>query len=150
MNSAVFGLRSRDPSGHPVHNWRHDLVEAQVDVLRMYLEKKSGEQLLEALDRLIDATRASFRVEEDLMECLSTTPDPAHHEMHNTVLIQLELLRCSAKDSDRGRLLAQLILVDRQLTSHLSDAVQVSPLKSARLPEIDPDSSAIADNLAHH
>lgn len=149
-NSAVFALRSGESSSHTFYNWRHDLVEAQVDVLRMYLEKKSSEQLLEALNRLIDCTRVSFREEEDLMEYLSMALDPAHRDMHNAVLAQLELLRRSVTWSDRGRLLAQLILVDRQLSSHLSEVVHATQFKSARLSEIDPESSAIADNLAHN
>jgi len=103
---------------------RHELVDAQVEVLRMYLEKKSRECLLEALERLIDCTRASFREEEALMECLTSVPDPMHRAMHDDVLTQMALLRDYAMDWDRGHLLAQLILVDRQLTSHLSDAVE--------------------------
>lgn len=150
MNSAALGLRPGGSSSRSVYNWRHELVDAQVEVLRMYLEKKSREHLLEALNRLIDCTRASFRDEERLMECLSSTPDPAHREMHNVVLDQLELLRRSVLESDRGRLLAQLILVDRQLTSHLTDAVKTVPWKSVRSAERDTASSATADYLAHH
>jgi len=103
---------------------RHELVEAQVDVLRMYMEKKPRDHLLESLDRLIACAQNSFREEEELMEFLTSTPDHAHREMHNSVLAQLGLLRRCAMESDRGRLLAQLILVDRQLTSHISEATQ--------------------------
>lgn len=97
----------------------------------MYLEKKSSERLLEALDKLIACTRASFREEEELMEYFTSAPDSTHRDMHNAVLAQLALLRRCAMESDRGRLLAQLILVDRQLTSHISDAVQ-APLRQPR------------------
>ena len=105
---------------------RHELVAAQVEVLRMYLEKKSGQVLLESLDRLVECTRASFRQEEELMESLAATPDPGHRDRHHEVLSQMALLRRYVMDFDRGRLLAQLILVDRQLTSHIADAVGVS------------------------
>ncbi len=40
---------------------RHELVDAQVETLRMYLEKQPPERFIVALDRLIDCTRASFR-----------------------------------------------------------------------------------------
>ena len=97
----------------------------------MYLEKKSSERLLEALDRLIACTRDSFREEEALMEYFTSAPDTVHRDMHNAVLAQLGLLRRCAMESDRGRLLAQLILVDRQLISHISDAAQ-APLRQPR------------------
>jgi hemerythrin len=132
-------------------NIRHELVDAQVEVLRMYLEKRSAELFLEALDRLIDCTCASFEEEEKLMECLTGAPDPVHREMHQTVLAQLELLRRCVLDSDRGHLLGQLILVDRQLTSHISDALQAPLLRSqARQAERDGMSSVRADSLMHH
>ena len=61
------------------------------------------------------------------MELLASTPDPEHRDMHHEVLAQMELLRRDVvMDFDRGRLLAQLILVDRQLTTHISDVVGVS------------------------
>lgn len=114
--------RGSDPdrwSGPVASELRHKLVDAQVEVLRMYLEKQSTEQLIGALDRLIECTEASFRSEEALMECLTGHSDPLHCEAHRGVLAQLEYLRASAQDFDRGRLLAHLILVDRELTSHL-------------------------------
>lgn len=121
-----ISLESNSPlsSGKKVLNGRHELVEAQVEVLRMYMEKKSRERLVEALDRLIECTQASFREEEALMECLSSIPDPGHRVRHNEVLAQMVVLRDYAVESDRGRLLAQLIHVDRQLTTHLSDALE--------------------------
>ena len=100
---------------------RHELVNAQVEVLRMYMEKQSRERLVEALDRLIECAEASFQSEEALMECLTGHPDPLHCEAHRGVMTQLAALRACALDFDRGRLLAQLILVDRELTSHISD-----------------------------
>ena len=124
VKSTAIASNSPASSVKKALNGRHELVDAQVEVLRMYLEKKSTERLVEALDRLIECTRASFREEEALMECFSSTPDPRHREMHNGVLAQMALLRDYAIEADRGRLLAQLIHVDRQLTSHLSDAVQ--------------------------
>lgn len=51
-------------SGKAVSELRRELVNAQVEVLRMYLEKQSRERLVEALDRLIECTEASFRNEE--------------------------------------------------------------------------------------
>lgn len=130
---------------------RHELVEAQVDVLRMYLEKKSSQQLLDALDRLIECTRASFREEEGLMECLSPIPDPAHRNMHNSLLGELELLRSCAMEGDRTRLLAQLIMVDRQLTSHLSDPIRAPLLQAhARFAVRESGADATADSQAHH
>lgn len=132
-------------------NIRHELVDAQVEVLRMYLEKRSSELFLEALDRLIECTCASFREEEELMACLTGAPDPVHREMHDAVLAQLELLRRCVLDADRGRLLGQLILVDRQLTSHISDALQAPLLRSqARQAERDSMFATGADTQMHH
>ena len=113
-------------SGKPVSEIRHELVNAQVEVLRMYIEKQSRERLVEALDRLVECTKASFRNEEALMEFLTGETDPLHCEMHERVLVQLATLRACAMDFDRGSLLARLIMVDRELTSHLSAAVQAS------------------------
>lgn len=130
---------------------RHELVEAQVELLRMYLEKRSSEQFLEALDRLIECTCASFREEEALMECLTGLADPVHREMHHAVLAQLDQLRRCARDADRGRLLGQLILVDRQLTSHISDASLAPLLRSqARQAESEALFVARAESLTHH
>lgn len=103
---------------------RHELINAQVEVLRMYLEKQSRERLVEALDKLVECSEASFRSEEALMECLTGRPDPLHCEAHQRVLAQLASLRTSAMDFGRGRLLAHLILVDRALTSHIRDGLE--------------------------
>ncbi|MCM2288113.1 MAG: hypothetical protein NDI67_03715 [Sulfuritalea sp.] len=151
LKSATFtSTRSTSADGNPF-NLRHELVDAQVEVLRMYLEKKSKEHFLDALDRLIACTHASFRQEEQLMACLSSIADPVHREMHNVVLAQLELLRSCVLDADRGRLLAQLILVDRQLTSHISDAVQAPLLRSlARQSESGSFAALESNPLAHH
>ena len=151
LKSATFtSTRSVSADGNPF-NLRHELVDAQVEVLRMYLEKKSKEHFLDALDRLIECTHASFRQEEQLMACLSSIPDPAHREMHNVVLAQLELLRACALDADRGRLLAQLILVDRQLTSHISDTVQAPLMRSlARQAESESFAALEFNTLGHH
>lgn len=108
-----------------MQNIRHELVDAQVEVLRIYVEKKSRERLQAALDRLIECTRVSFREEEELLERLTFTLDPRHRQRHDEVLARLELLRQDMEDIDRARLLAQLILVDRQLTSHISDVAMV-------------------------
>lgn len=125
VQTQAFSSDSRASAGGAEFSMRHELIDAQVDVLRMYMEKKSRDCLLEALDRLIDCTRASFREEEELMLCLTGTPDSAHRAMHNELLAQLGVLRQYLMDWDRGRLLAQLIRVDRQLTSHISDATGV-------------------------
>lgn len=128
---------------------RHDLVDAQVETLRMYIEKQPPERFVVALDRLIECTRASFRQEEDLMECLTSMADPRHRARHDKVIAQLESLRNGAKELDRGRLLAQLIVVDRELNSHLSSAVR-APLP--RQPERPAAASPATrgDALAHH
>jgi hemerythrin len=90
----------------------------------MYIEKQSRERLVEALERLVECTRASFRSEEALMEFLTGHADPLHCETHDRVLAQLASLRTCAMDFDRGSLLARLIMVDRELSSHISEAVQ--------------------------
>ena len=51
--------------------------------------------------------------------------DPAHRERHQTVMHQLSELRLGALDTDRGRLLASLILIDRELIAHIADAALV-------------------------
>lgn len=111
-------------SGKTISQTRHELVDAQVQVLRIYLEKQTTDRLVEALDKLIECTEASFRHEETLMQCLTGRTDPRHREAHDRVLAQLASLRDSAMDFDRGRLLAQLILVDRELTSHIWDGLE--------------------------
>ncbi len=126
VKSTAFPENTGEFEGKSAEAMRRRLVDAQVEVLVMYLEKRSTGQLLEALERLIDCTRSSFREEEALMDCLAFAPDPAHRELHGRVLAQLVALRSSAADFDRGRLLAHLIQIDRQLTSHISDAVQIS------------------------
>lgn len=111
-------------SGKTISQTRHELVDAQVQVLRIYLEKQTTDRLVEALDKLIECTEASFRHEEALMQCLTGQTDLRHREAHDRVLAQLASLRDSAMDFDRGRLLAQLILVDRELTSHIWDGLE--------------------------
>ncbi len=106
------------------HGLRHELVDAQVQVLSSYLDKSSPEQLVAALDRLIFCCRASFREEEGLMARLGGQTDPAHRERHETVMTQLQQLRLTALNSDRGRLLASLILIDRELIAHVADAAR--------------------------
>lgn len=120
--ASAFVSALGEAGGKALFEMRHELVDAQVEVLRMYMEKQSKERLLEALERLIDCTRASFRIEEELMERLAGDSDPRHRAMHREVLEQLTSLRQYLKDLDRGSLLAQLIFVDRQLTAHLSAA----------------------------
>lgn len=149
--SAALSSTRVASSGPNMFNIRHELVDAQVDLLRMYLEKRSSEHFLEALDRLIDCTCASFAEEEELMECFTGAPDPGHREMHQNVLAQLEMLRRCVLDSDRGRLLGQLILVDRQLTSHISDTLQAPLLRSqARQAERDSLAAAGTESQMHH
>jgi len=151
LSLAVFASNTAGSPETQILNMRHELVDAQVEVLRMYLEKKPEPHLLDALDRLIECTRASFRQEEDLMTCLGCLPDHAHREMHQTVLAELELLRSCLMEYDRARLLAQLIMVDRQLTSHLSDAVRAPLIRQhARLAESEPSRDATAEYPAHH
>lgn len=107
-----------------VFHMRHELVNAQVDVLRMFLEKKPRDELLEAVGSLADCAALSFREEEALMTSMGSIADPAHGERHREVLVQIECLRRDVLEFDRGRLLARLIQVDRCLTAHISDAVR--------------------------
>lgn len=113
-----------DPHSLAGSGLRHELVDAQVEVLCSYLDKRSPEQLVAALDRLIDCCRASFREEEGLMERLGGQTDPAHRERHETVMDQLQRLRLTALDFDRGHLLGSLILIDRELIAHVADAAR--------------------------
>lgn len=104
---------------------RHELVDAQVQVLCSYLDKRSPQQLEAALDRLIACCQASFREEEGLMIRLGGQIDAMHRERHEAVMTQLQQLRLTVQESDRGRLLAKLILIDRELIAHVADAAQV-------------------------
>lgn len=104
---------------------RHELVDAQVAVLSSYLDKRPAEQLIIALERLIDCCRESFREEEALMARLGGQTDPAHRDRHQTLMSQLESLRLGAQNADRGSLLASLIQIDRELIAHLADATRV-------------------------
>lgn len=101
---------------------RHELVDAQVELLCSYLHKRSPEDLLRALDRLIASCVASFGEEEALMIRLGGQGDPAHHARHETVIRQLTQLRDRACRDDRGALLAEVIQIDRELVAHLADA----------------------------
>lgn len=150
-----FQVSSAGGAGTPMQSrdaWqglRHDLVDAQVETLRMYIEKQPPERFVVALDRLIECTRASFRQEEALMECLTSMADPRHRARHDTVISQLESLRSSARELDRGRLLAQLIVVDRELTSHLSGAVR-APVSRPQESQSEGPPATRGDLLAHH
>lgn len=127
-------------SGKTISQTRHELVDAQVQVLRIYLEKQTTDRLVEALDKLIECTEASFRHEEALMQCLTGQTDSQHREAHDRVLAQLASLRASAMDFDRGRLLAHLIQVDRELTSHIWDGLE-APEGQAQLDLADSEPS---------
>jgi hypothetical protein len=48
----------------------------------------------------------------------------------------MNLLCSNVIDCDRGRLLAQLILVDRQLTSHISDALRLPDSPQPEFPVV--------------
>lgn len=122
IGASASGTASQDLEGYGL---RHELVDAQVQVLCSYLEKRSPQQLVAALDRLMNCCRASFREEESLMTRLGGQMDPVHRERHETVMKQLAEMRLTAMDSDRGRLLAKLILIDRELIAHVADAAQV-------------------------
>jgi hemerythrin len=138
MATTPSALRSREDAsaGRTVFEMRRELVDAQVNVLRIYLEKKSVTELLEAVDRLVECADASFREEETQMAPSTPSPDSRHREMHKEVLVQMDLLRREVMDFDRGRILAQLILVDRCLTTHITDAVGVSDSQRLdRVPE---------------
>jgi hemerythrin len=129
-------------TGKPLSEIRHELVDAQVEVLRMYIEKQSRERLVEAVDRLLECTRISFRNEEALMEFLTGRTDPLHCEMHERVLAQLVSLRACAMDFDRGSLLARLIMVDRELTSHITAAM---PAPDPKPRKAQPDRKTTLD-----
>ncbi len=83
------------------------------------------------------------------MECLTSIADPRHRARHDAVIAQLESLRTSARDLDRGRLLAQLIVVDRELTSHLSGAVRAPQPKLQERQTAEPTATR-GEALAHH
>lgn len=102
---------------------RRELVDAQVDVLRIYSEKGAPAELVDALDRLILCAQISFQEEEALLGARRATLDDRHGETHQRLLASLSELRAVAPASDRGRLLAQLIQVDRTITAHLQDAL---------------------------
>ena len=121
---------------------RHELVDAQVQVLCSYLEKRPPAQLVVALDRLINCCRASFREEEELMTRLGGQIDPAHRERHEDLMSQLQQLRMVAMDSDRGRLLAKLILIDRELIAHVADAARAQGGDEGRVTSILPQGEA--------
>lgn len=124
---------------------RHELVDAQVQLLSSYLDKRSPEQLLGALVRLVDCCRASFREEEALMIRLCGQMDGVHRARHEAVMKQLEELRLTALNSDRGRLLGSLILIDRELIAHVADAAR------GRSGTYEPAPSNAAQQVeAHH
>lgn len=129
---------------------RHRLVDAQVETLRMYLEKQPPDRFVGALERLIECTRASFSQEEELILRMAAMPDSKHRARHETVMLQLESLRQGVLDLelDRGRILACLIIVDRELTSHISDVV-VPPARGHKRqgPSL---ASETAEALTHH
>jgi hemerythrin len=97
-----------------------------VQVLSIYLDKRPPNTSSPHSIALIECCRASFREEEALMTRLGGQIDPAHRERHQTVMRQLSDLRLGAPGSDRGRLLASLILIDRELIAHIADAALVS------------------------
>lgn len=104
---------------------RRELVDAQVGLLWTYLEKRPAETLIAALERLVECCRISFREEEALMGRLGGQLDAGHRARHQQVLSRLEALRSEADGIDRGRLLARLIEIDRELIAHVADAVRV-------------------------
>jgi len=145
------GFHALASAGAKRQGLKHELVDAQVETLRMYLEKRPPEKFVAALDRLIECTRASFREEEELMECLTSVADPRHRARHDAVIAQLESLRACVSVLDRGRLLAQLIVVDRELTSHISGAVQAPSSKpQLHAPERVAAIAQEDEALAHH
>ena len=102
---------------------RRELVDAQVDVLRVYSEKGTPSELVAALERLILCAQISFQEEEALLGAKRKSFDERHGETHQRLLASLSELRTEVPASDRGRLLAQLIQVDRTITAHLQDAL---------------------------
>jgi len=102
---------------------RRELVDAQVDVLRIYSEKGTPSELVAALERLILCAQISFQEEEALLGTTRKPLDERHGETHQRLLASLSELRTVVPASDRGRLLAQLIQVDRTITAHLQDAL---------------------------
>ena len=128
---------------------RHELVDAQVAVLSSYLDKRPAEQLVAALERLVICCRASFLEEEALMTRLGGQMDPAHRDRHQTVMNQLETLRLEALKSDRGRLLASLILIDRELIAHLADTAQAPGADSTDVPGACPPDATPLFKTSH-
>lgn len=124
------GQAPRPAAGRERDSLRHELVDAQVQVLNMYLDKRSPDEMVAALDRLIQCCRASFEAEEALMVRLRGQAEPTHRERHQAVLERLGQLRLTVLDADRGRLLANLILIDRELIAHVADARKVEASES--------------------
>lgn len=128
------GIAPVSPAARERDSLRRELVDAQVHVLNMYLDKRPPDDLAAALDRLIQCCRASFEAEEALMVRLLSQADPVHRDRHQAVLERLDQLRLSILDTDRGRLLANLILIDRELISHAADARAVEASESRATP----------------
>ena len=128
--------------GHARDKLRHELIEAQVYVLNAYLAKRSPDDILAALERLVTCCQASFEAEESLMARLCGQADSGHRERHQAVLQRLEQLRLSVGDTDRGQLLASLILIDRELITHVADArkIEAGDLSgtAVTVPEAEP------------
>ncbi|MBK7014166.1 MAG: hypothetical protein IPH39_01015 [Sulfuritalea sp.] len=134
LNPSLPGVAPVSPAVRERDSLRRELVDAQVHVLNMYLDKRSPDDLAVALDRLIQCCRASFEAEEALMARLRSQADPVHRDRHQAVLERLEQLRLSLLDTDRGRLLANLILIDRELISHAADARTVEASEGRAAP----------------
>lgn len=103
---------------------RRELVDAQVEVLGTYLDKRPTDVLIVALQRLVGCCRASFREEEALMARLGGQIDPTHRTRHELVLQRLEELCSNAGGVDRGQLLARLIEIDRELIAHVAETIR--------------------------
>ncbi len=149
LNPPLPGVAPVSPAVRERDSLRHELVDAQVHVLNMYLDKRSPDDLAAALDRLTQCCRASFEAEEALMARLLSQADPVHRERHQAVLERLDQLRLSILDTDRGRLLANLILIDRELISHTADARMVEAGEGKPTPAGRGPASSIQPERQH-
>lgn len=116
------------------------LVEALRGVLRMHYDNDPREQMLAAMDRLIECTRLSFQQATDLKAHLGTAPNAASLAEQDYILDQMSSVREQVECSDHSHLLAHLAFVDYWLTTHISDEMlsvlyqRMEPIAGTEMP----------------
>lgn len=112
------------------------IVDAIGKVLKMHYESSPKEQLILALDEMIECTRSSFMEAETLKLQLGDSPSGAHPDAHATILLQMEFVRQQVALSNTGRLLPSLMVIDHWLTTHISEEMlSMLHRRQGRLPE---------------